>query len=236
MKRIALSLDGVLIDYDNFIIIHGTKYYKDLYGINIINYNGSDVDELFDLKDYYQNRYINLSEEEIENMVNKSKQDFWRKHLVKYYFNTSFREEASETINKLLDEDYQITVVVDRKFIGNENLLGSLMRKIVKQQFKKNGIKPEKLNFIWASEMDNITDFAYRNYFDIICDYNPERLLVNSSTDTVIIKTSYNLDKDIGNAVRFSNFTDNEFYNVVKSIENKNKLLKDNYCYSKKLK
>lgn len=235
MKRIAITLDGFLIDYDTFIKRHGSKYYKDLYGISIINHKGKDVDELFDLKDYYENRYIFLNEEEIDKMVEKSRKDFWRKHLTKYYFETPFRDEAPETINKLLDEDYQITIVVDRNFIGNQDLLGALMRKIVKHQFKINGIDPERLDFIWVSKMDNITDYAYSNYFDVICDEDPERLLVNSNTDTVLINTSYNIGDYAGNAVRFINFTDDEFYNVIKNIENKNKLSKDNYSYSKKI-
>lgn len=229
MKRIALDLDGFLIDFEKFVKKYGSIYYGDKYGLSIVNPNGEDVDQLFDLENYFKNIYPDYDETQIKKMVKDSKLDFWQKHMIQYCFKTPFRNGVKETINRLLSEGYQITVVTGRMFVENDNLFGKTMKKIVKKQFKTNGIDPKKLNFIWTSEKDNKRDIVYRNYFDIIGDDKPEILRANSDiTNTITINTSYNIEENIGNAIRISSFENDEFYNGIKEIENKNNVLISN--------
>jgi long-chain acyl-CoA synthetase len=224
LKRIALDLDGLLIDYEGFVKKYGSLYYGKKYGLDIVNPQGFDVDQVFDLENYFKSKNPTFHEEKIKTMVKESKREFWKKHMVEYCFKTPFRKGVAKTINALLSDGYETTILTARTFVDQESLYGKVMRKIVKYQFKKNGVKPEQLNFIWTTEKDDKKDITYRNYFDIVGDDRPDILQANNEiTDTITINTSYNIDEDLGKTIRINGFENNEFLKAVKEIEEKNK-------------
>ena len=78
--KIVFDIDGTLTNFEKFII-ENKKYIEQKYFIELTNLYGYDVDEMFDIKNKFQD--VNEGKEKSKEIMN----DFWDKYYFKYSFN-----------------------------------------------------------------------------------------------------------------------------------------------------
>ena len=95
--KIVFDIDGTLTDFEAFII-ENRSYIEEKYAISLTNFDGYDIDGMFDL----QNKY-NAYGRDI-------KDDFWNKYYLSYLM-YGFRKGVKETFDKQTNERYETIIV-----------------------------------------------------------------------------------------------------------------------------
>ena len=88
--KIGIDIDGVLTDIEQWQLDYGSKFVFEQYHKGIINSEGYDIEEIFNVD------------------------EFWEKYLYEYAKNEPARKFASEVINKLKDEGKEIYIITAR--------------------------------------------------------------------------------------------------------------------------
>lgn len=130
--NIGIDIDGVLVDQRKFLIEKGTKFFKK----EPINTNTLDLQKMF-------------------NCTKEEENKFWTRYLIEYATKGPIRDNASDVINKLR-ENNKIYIITSRVFSTKDNILGKLMRTAVTNHLKKNGIYFDEIIFCDEDKMDAI--------------------------------------------------------------------------------
>ena len=130
--RIGIDIDGVLTDIEQWQLDYGNKFIFEKYHKGIINSEGYDIEEIF-------------------NVDKKAEDEFWEKYLYEYARNEPARKFASEIINKLKDDEKEIYIITARYLTNGDHI--KIKIKIEKQSGNINVI-----NKLGAKEITLISD------------------------------------------------------------------------------
>lgn len=154
--RIGIDIDGVLTDIEQWQLDYGSKFIFEQYHKGIINSEGYDIEEIF-------------------NVDKKVEDEFWEKYLYEYVKNEPARKFASEVIKKMKEEGKEIYIITARYLTNRDTAEGESMRQIVKKWLKENKIYYDKIIFSPEDKVENINNISKN--IPVICfnaRYNKE--------------------------------------------------------------
>ena len=192
MKKIGIDIDGVLTDVYNWYLINGKKY-ADSLGKSLVNEKGYDAKEMYDLTD-----------EEFTDFIDKT---IWN-----YSKDEPARKDAKETLEKLLDNNYELIIITARYKADKDNENGKKMRECVKKWLNNNGLKYSNIIF-----SDDKTKICKDNSIDLMIEDKPDTIINLSNYIPVIcFNAPYNENIKGKNIYRVFNW--NEVYNQINEI------------------
>lgn len=199
--KIGIDIDGVLTDIEQWQLDYGSKFVFEQYHKGIINLEGYDIEEIF-------------------NVDEKAEDEFWKKYLYEYAKNEPARKFASEVINKLKDEGKEIYIITARYLTDIDTAEGQRMREIVKKWLEENKIYYDKIIF---SPEDKL-DICLQNNIDIMIEDKVENINnISKNIPVICFNARYNKECNEENIYRCYSWYD--VYNKIKDIENRNKIV-----------
>lgn len=169
--RIGIDIDGVLEDVEQFQIEYGSKYFYEKYQKIIVNPNGYNIKNIFDVK------------QELDD-------EFWREHIREYAVKEKAREFASEVIEKLKQDDNEIYIITARTSdLTWIDLSEKEMEHIVKVWLNKNNIYYDKIIF---SPEDKL-DVCLENDIDLMIEDKVENISkISTKIPVICFDAKYN--------------------------------------------
>ena len=192
MKKIGIDIDGVLTDVYNWYLINGKKY-ADSLGKSLVNEKGYDAKEMYD-----------LSDEEFTDFIDKT---IWN-----YSKDEPARKDAKETLEKLLDNNYELIIITARYKADKDNENGKKMRECVKNWLNNNGLKYSNIIF-----SDDKTKICKDNSIDLMIEDKPDTI-INLSNYIPVICFNAPYNENIKGKNIFRVFNWNEVYNQINEI------------------
>ena len=221
--RIGFDIDGTLTNFEKFVLDNAITYMKKKYDMDVVNKNGYDIDQVFDVENQLLKR--GYSNEEATIKTKQIMNGFWEGYYPKYIL-APFRDGVAETLNKLYEEGNEIFIISSRKKATENSIKGRIVRSSIDLQFALNKVKH---NHILLFENDEEKLKAIEaNYIDIMVDDKPELISkIAKFTDVVCIDSAYNTNHELGiNVKRATGYENDQVYNIINSIiaENKRKI------------
>lgn len=130
--KIGIDIDGVLTDIGRAILDYGTKYCYE-----------NNIEYKIDLKNYYENEILGISDDNTNN--------FWNKYLGDYVQNCMTRTYAAEVIAKLRQNN-DIYIITGRNEEGLCKELYGTMQKLTKKWLENNEIEYDEIIFSGSSK------------------------------------------------------------------------------------
>ena len=193
--RIAIDIDGVMTNLEQFVIDHLTKYCVE----NHIDFNVGQFS-------YDHSKTFNITKDQ--------EMAFWERHLVDYAINEKARPFTSDVINKLRREGHEIYILTARWYTNQEDEFGKKMRKLVKRWLSKNKIPYDKLIFSKAKNEEKIQEIKQNN-FDLVIEDSPSNInQLSKVVPMICYDAQYNRDCDGENIIRCYSWWD--IYRVIK--------------------
>lgn len=161
--KIAIDVDGVLIDMCYYQLENGSKFFWDKYKIGISNPMGYEISDIF--------------------LVDQEKDlDFWLNHIFDYGVNYPARLFAKEIIKQLKNDGHEIVIMTARGGTEENTLPKDEMQELVKNWLKKNDIYYDEIMF---TEEDKLS-YCLDNQIDLIIEDKPRNISMISTTIPVI--------------------------------------------------
>ena len=154
--RIGIDIDGVLTDVERWQLDYGSKFYYERYQKEIVNFEGYDTNQIFNVDD-------------------KLDEEFWREYFKEYSLNVEARKFANEVIDKLKQEGHQIYIITARgSFLSHSADVMSIEenQQIVLNWLKNNHINYDKIIFSPEDKLD-------------ICKENNIDLMIEDKVDNI---------------------------------------------------
>lgn len=168
--RIAIDVDGVLIDMGSYLLNKGSKYFWEKYKIGISNPNGYEIRDMF--------------------LVNQEKDnDFWLEYMLDYGKEYPARDYASEVIKKLKNEGNEIIIMTARGGDGDNTLPQEQMQDLVKYWLKVNDIIYDELLFTAEDKLN----FCKQHKIDVMIEDKPRNVeMISSYIPVLCFNALYN--------------------------------------------
>lgn len=184
--RIGIDIDGVLTNWEQFMLDYATKY---CYENNLeIKLNPNEYDEI---------KVLNITTEQTEK--------FWNLYLGNYIKKTPIRVFAKDIIDKLKHEGNKIYIITTRDEYGLSKELYGKMEELTKQWLKDNEIEYDKIFFTKGSKMQTIIE----QNIDIMIDDAPENIEELSSKILILCyNAQYNANIEGNNIIRVFSWYD----------------------------
>ena len=193
--NIGIDIDGVLTDIHGFNQKHAPPFFKRKFGHEVVDECSYDIREVF-----------NCSDSEFK--------AYWKKYLLKYTIIEPPRERAKEVIHKLLDDKHNIYIISKRVFTYRQDFVGRLMRFIVRNWLRRNGIRYNEIIFCDYFVPDSKRTVCLDKHIDIMVDDDEVNILsVAPIAKVICFDTTYNRDCEGENIVRARNW--GEVYQLI---------------------
>ena len=194
--RIGIDIDGVLTNIEEYQLKHGKVFFRKKYRKEVVAPDAFDIKEIFDCTD--EERY-----------------SFWKRHLLQYSIFEKARTGIANAIKKQHNDGDDIFIITSREFTSKQNVLGFIMRTIVKQWLRGNGIKYDHIIFCDEDKTQAIID----NNIDVMIEDNPKNIeQISHIADVICMNANYNKNYEfLGNVKRIS--TPGELYSTIQSIK-----------------
>ena len=167
--KIGIDIDGVLTDIERYQLDAGSKFFLK-YNKNIINNEGYDVNEIFDVS-------------------TKLDTTFWSEYLFDYAKNEPARKYAGEVIKKLKEEGSTI-IIITARYLANKNTEeGHKMRNIVITWLNDNNIYYDDIIFSSEDKLDVII----KNDVDIMIEDKVDNInKISKKIPVICFNANYN--------------------------------------------
>lgn len=168
--RIGIDIDGVLTDIEQWQLDFGSKYMSEEKHMNIVNNEGYDLTEIYNVSKEYDTNY-------------------WNKYIMDYVENEPARKFCGEVIKKLKDEGNEIYIITARYLTAEATKEGENMRNIVKKWLKKYNIYYD--NIIFSPE-DKL-EVCMENRIDLMIDDRVENVnQISTKIPVICFHAGYN--------------------------------------------
>ena len=195
--NIGIDIDGVLTDIEQWQLDYGSKVVFEKYHTGIINPEGYDIKEIFDVDK-------NLDDE------------FWRKYLYAYAKNEPARKFANEVTKKLKEDGNKVYIITARFLTDRDTDEGQKMREIVRNWLKENEIYYDEIIF----SPDDKLEICLNNNIDVMIDDKVENINeISKHIPVICFNAGYNKECKGENVYRAYSWYD--VYNKIKEISNK---------------
>ena len=188
--NVGIDIDGFLTDIATFQIVQGKKYFG-----NIVNRNGYSIREIY-----------NCSESE--------EAKFWLKNF-KYCFK-GVRPQAKEFIDYIRSHDGKVYIITSRALSANKNIVGLIMRCVVKRWLSRNGITYDGIAFCDEDKTKVIEKYN----INVMGEDSPHNInAISDYVKVICMSAPYNAEIEDKNVYRVSDF--NEAIEVYKKLSKK---------------
>ena len=181
--RIGIDIDGVLTDVERWQLDYGSKFYYERYQKEIVNFEGYDTNQIFNVDD-------------------KLDEEFWREYFKEYSLNVEARKFANEVIDKLKQEGHQIYIITARgSFLSHSADVMSIEenQQIVLNWLKNNHINYDKIIF---SPEDKL-DICKENNIDLMIEDKVDNInKISKIIPVICFHAGYNKDCKNSNIIR----------------------------------
>ena len=181
--KIGIDIDGVLTDVERWQLDYGSKFYYERYQKEIVNFEGYDTNQIFNVDD-------------------KLDEEFWREYFKEYSLNVEARKFANEVIDKLKQEGHQIYIITARgSFLSHSADVMSIEEnhQIVLNWLKNNHINYDKIIF---SPEDKL-DICKENKIDLMIEDKVDNInKISKIIPVICFHAGYNKDCKNSNIIR----------------------------------
>ncbi len=197
---IGFDIDGTFTRFEQFTKKYAVKYFKNKYNLDVVNPDGYDVDDIFDLESYIRKTQTNLLEEEIQKEVKKMMAQFWTVYYP-LYIAAPFREGVKKIIESEKSKGNVVKLFSSRDMTCDENLKGKIAREATHFQINLlNNIKHDGL-LLYPDDKTKIEDIK-KHRVSIMFEDKPEMIEgVSQFAKVIAIKTPYNQNYDFNDNV-----------------------------------
>ena len=155
--KIIFDNDATVTDYEKFIDRYAIPYFHKKYGLEVVNPNALELEELFGLitNDSKNNRLINYSEMQVYKMINS----FWIGfHYIQYTLLSRFKNGVASAINCFLKQHHEVEIHTSRSKTCEHNFIGTIARAFTICQYWLNGVflSPSKFHF-YPNDTEKLT-------------------------------------------------------------------------------
>jgi len=151
--NLGLDIDGVLTNIEEYQLKYGIPYFKKHFNKDVVNEYALDVKDIFD-----------ATEEEYKK--------FWSKYLFPYAIKWPARKGAAEYTKWAYANGHKVYIITSRVFATKDNLMGKLMRFIVKNWLKRHHIRYEEITFCDEDKVAAIKKY----HIDFMVDDSPKNI------------------------------------------------------------
>lgn len=192
--RIGIDIDGVLIDYEQFVTDYGTKFCTNHHLPLTINPWHYDEGEVFGWT---------------EEQTNK----FWNEYLVYYATEYPARVFASEVIHKLKEEGHEIYIVTARNEYGMPETHRGKMKILVEEWLKQNNIFYDKIVYTEGNKLK----YCVGSYIDLMIEDSPKNIKeISTKLPVLCFDCKYNQEIRNKNITRVYSWYD--IYDKIKKM------------------
>jgi Uncharacterized conserved protein len=194
--RIGLDIDGVLMDDDEFVLAHTTKYAFE-----------NNIQDTF--KNLSAFTYQKLIWD--ENIID----DYRQTYLWDYYKNDKPRKFANEVIKKIRKKGHEIIILTTRWTATEDTSNGKRVRDITLKWLKQNDIEYDDIIFTKGDKSKECIEYK----IDLIIDDSP-RVIEEAKNIVKYVfcyDNRYNIDIKDENIIRVFSWYD--IYNKIEGLE-----------------
>ena len=119
MSLIYIDIDGTLTNFEKFVLDNSKDYMKKKYNFELTNYEGYDIDEMYNLKNVLAKKYND--EEKINSLSKKIVNDFWKTYYLKYALFEPYKKNSVKSLNKLYYEGIKTILLSSRNKACNND-------------------------------------------------------------------------------------------------------------------
>lgn len=184
--RIGVDIDGVLINDDDYILAHGTKFCVE---------KGLDFYE--DALEYETRKFAFYNDL-------KLMEEYRLKYWWDYLENAIPRLYASDILKKLKNEDCEIYIITSRHFTPDDTEEGLKARELTKSWLHKNNIPYDDIYFVYDK-----VEIIEKLRIDVMIEDSPKTIprFVNY-THVFCYDTRYNAEMKLDNMTRVYSWYD----------------------------
>ncbi len=194
--RIGIDIDGVLTDIEQWQLDYGSKVVFEQYHKGIVNSNGYDIKEIFDVES-------NLDD------------DFWREYLYDYATKEPARKFSDEVTNKLKEDGNEIYIITARFLTDKDDENSIKMRDIVTNWLKEYNIFYDKIIFSPEEKLD----ICLENNIDLMIEDKVDNInTISKQIPVICFDARYNQECNGKNIYRCYSWYD--IYNKIQNIRN----------------
>ena len=196
--NIGIDIDGVLTDIHDFNRRHAPQFFKRKYNREVVDENPYNIRDIFD-----------CSEQEFL--------AYWKKYLFKYATLEPARDGAKNAVLRLIMDGHNIYIISKRVFTWRRDILGKIMRFLVKNWLRRNGIRWNELIFCDNDVPDSKRTVCLEKKIDVMVDDDTVNIMaVAPITKVICFDTSYNRDCEGENITRAYDW--DEAYGLISEI------------------
>lgn len=216
--KIGIDIDGTITNFEKFILDNSQKYMMDNYGLEIVNSNGYDIDEMYDLENTFLKR--GYSEHSAIAEAKKIMDKFWEKYF-HLYLMSKLRKDVSKTIKKLYYKENEIIIFSSRKRTTEDSFIGKVVKYSTLAMLKLNGIKTDNILF-FENDDDKVEEMKKRR-LDLVFEDKPHIIEeLSKTTEVVCVDSNYNTDvPEKKNIHHIDDFEPDKIMEIVNGIKEK---------------
>ena len=182
--NIGIDIDGVLTDMQGFHKKHATPFFRNKFNLELVDETSCEIRDMFKCSqaEWYA---------------------YWKKYLLKYSMCEPARKGAKRVIRKLFEDGHDVFIITKRVFTCQDDIMGKLMRTIVRNRLWRSGIKYKKIVFCDNDIADDKRTACLENRIDIMVDDEAVNIEAIAPIAKVIcFDTSYNKECEGENIAR----------------------------------
>lgn len=155
--KIILDTDGTMTDFNYFISNEAIPYFKNKYNMEVINYSSLEIQDIFDMDNFFAKRY-NVSLDEAKKYTKRALDEFWvHPRFLKYSPFNKFRNGLSVYIKEMIKEGHVVEVHTSRDKTTENTSVGKISRFLIKIQYLLNGIRiPDDKFYFYENDDEKI--------------------------------------------------------------------------------
>ena len=236
--KIVFDLDGTLTDFNSFIVKNALPLFKNKYGLEVINKEALEIEDIFDIRNQLRKNNT-ISMEEAIYQEKKMIKSFWFSvFFLKFSIGSRLRSGVKEYINMLLKDGNCVEIHTSRAMTCKKNIVGRFAKMCTLIQLGINGIPIHKVSCFFYENDDAKVNRIVEIKPDIVYDDKPEIIkeLVLNDIKCVCIKGVHNKDVIDSNFVKvIEEFCKSDLENITKGLIGKKKYgyLKRENCAKK---
>ena len=209
--KIILDTDGTVTNINEFYQKHAYKYFKKKHGMEVVNPDALELEDIFEMENFFMNKY-NCNKEKAAYYQKKVINKFWIGPKFLKYSIDKFRPGIGKFIRRRIKDGHVFEIHTSRAKTTEKNLFGFIARTLTIFQYRLNGVFIKKENFhFYKNDTDKLNGIKNSNP-DLVLDDKPEIIkeLNNNKIKTFCINGFHN--KEVLNTklnIKIYDFNDN---------------------------
>lgn len=218
--KLVFDIDGTLTDYNEFVRKNALDYFKKKYGMNVIYPQKLEIEEIFDMDNFFHIKY-NCKVDQAKTYTNNALNKYWISfNFIKFSLFGRFRKGVRNFFKHIKKDGHIIEIHTSRAKSTNEGIVGNICRLFTYLQFVLNGIRLpyQSINF-YNNDTEKIEgiikarpNIVFEDKAEILSLLNKQcikTICINGNHNSHILETEFlkkasNFDKSyLDDAIKF---------------------------------